>query len=100
MKKARLVFKDGSSHKFYEMEEISGNQFVATYGKVGTAGTKYTYHIDDWDKKYNEKLGKGYRVEWANNESMSSLDSIFGELDAGLEKLEEKMLFTILYDED
>lgn len=51
----------GNHNKFYEMSENSGGQtFTATWGKIGTAGVTKDYSMDEWYKKKDEKIKKGY----------------------------------------
>lgn len=40
-----LIFKDGKSDKFWNVE-VSGKSFTVTYGKTGTAGTSQTKTFD------------------------------------------------------
>lgn len=50
-----------NNNKFYEMRQTSDTEFVATYGRVGNSGVDETYPMTKWDKKYREKLKKGYQ---------------------------------------
>ncbi len=52
-----LIFKDGKSDKFWNVE-VSGKSFTVTYGKTGTAGTSQTKTFDSEEKcrKEAEKL--------------------------------------------
>lgn len=49
-----------NNNKFYYMEDLNNGSFKVTYGRVGASETVLTYPISQWDKKYNEKLKKGY----------------------------------------
>lgn len=49
-----------NNNKFYNMEDLNNGTFKVTYGRVGASETVLTYPISLWDKKYNEKLKKGY----------------------------------------
>lgn len=49
-----------NNNKFYKMQENSNNTFTATYGRIGLTQTNVTYPMSDWDKKYYEKIQKGY----------------------------------------
>lgn len=50
-----------NSNKFYLMEdEGNSTTFKATWGRVGQNGTSKEYPLKDWDKKYHEKIRKGY----------------------------------------
>lgn len=55
-----LIMVTSSNHnKFYKMTP-KGDHFDVEFGRVG-AGSQYaSYPIGQWDKKYNEKLRKGY----------------------------------------
>lgn len=50
-----------NNNKFYEMTENSDGTFLAEWGRVGASSQKQTYPIYQWDKKYNEKVRKGYK---------------------------------------
>jgi poly [ADP-ribose] polymerase len=50
-----------NNNKFYDMIENSDGTWTAHYGRVGANGVKEIYSIGMWDKKYKEKLKKGYR---------------------------------------
>ena len=61
-----LVFQDGSSNKFWNIE-LSGSSFTVTFGRIGTAGQEQTkeFSTDDaaksaYDKLVAEKLKQGY----------------------------------------
>ena len=61
-----LVFQDGSSNKFWNIE-LSGSSFTVTFGRIGTAGQEQTkeFASDDaakkaYDKLVAEKVKKGY----------------------------------------
>ena len=61
MNKVKLIcVTPNNNNKFYYMEDLNNGTFLAEYGRVGSASSKVTYSIRDWDKKYNEKLKKGY----------------------------------------
>ena len=49
-----------NNNKFYNMTDLGNGQFKVEYGRVGAAATTLTYPISDWNKKYNEKIKKGY----------------------------------------
>lgn len=66
MKKIYLVAvqieKGVQSNKFYTMTENGNGTFGVEYGRVGgNAPAVATYDMSLWDKKYNEKLKKGYK---------------------------------------
>lgn len=49
-----------NNNKFYNMKDLDNGTFEVEYGRVGATSTKLSYPISDWNKKYNEKLKKGY----------------------------------------
>lgn len=50
-----------NNNKFYKMVE-NGSNFDVTYGREGAANpAKESYPIGLWDKKYKEKVKKGYK---------------------------------------
>ncbi len=49
-----------NNNKFYNMTDLGNGQFKVEYGRVGATSTILTYPILDWNKKYNEKIKKGY----------------------------------------
>ena len=74
-----MVNAENNNNKFYHMKEL-GDMFEVRYGRVGKSETVRTYPIYDWDKKYNEKIKKGYRdvtdmYEVAANEDYKSSDN-------------------------
>lgn len=65
--KKYLEFKDSKSAKFWQIE-LNGNQYVVTYGKIGTDGQSKTKTFDteeaakkDADKLIASKIKKGYQ---------------------------------------
>jgi len=61
MRSIKLIQVTGeNNNKFYLMEEIDSFSWKATWGRVGSAGSTKVYSSRDWDKKYYEKLNKGY----------------------------------------
>jgi poly [ADP-ribose] polymerase len=49
-----------NNNKFYRMTE-DGNNFIVKYGRVGLTEITVNYPMSQWDKKYAEKIKKGYR---------------------------------------
>ena len=49
-----------NNNKYYYMEDLHNGSFKVSYGRVGASETVLTYPISLWDKKYSEKLKKGY----------------------------------------
>ena len=66
-----------NNNKFYYMEDLHNGSFKVSYGRVGASETTLTYPISDWDKKYNEKIKKGYvdvTEKIATNKKVGELD--------------------------
>lgn len=57
-----LVMVTSDNHnKYYKMNvDPNGTSFTVEYGRVGANCQKRTYPISQWEKKYNEKVKKGY----------------------------------------
>ncbi|MFD2570092.1 WGR domain-containing protein [Spirosoma soli] len=49
-----------NNNKFYEMRENDNGTFTVRYGRVGGAHSTATYPLAQWDKKFREKMAKGY----------------------------------------
>lgn len=60
MKTKLICVTPNNNNKFYDMEDLGNGSFKVTYGRVGGSETVLTYSSRDWDKKYNEKIKKGY----------------------------------------
>lgn len=61
-KYAKLIMVTAdNNNKYYEMEYKGGNDFTVKYGRVELTETVLNYPISQWDKKYREKVNKGYR---------------------------------------
>lgn len=50
-----------NNNKFYHMHDNGNGTWTATWGRVGTDGSTKAYDMYEWDKKYNEKVKKGYK---------------------------------------
>lgn len=56
-----MVTGDSNHNKYYRMlANADGSSFTVEYGRVGASCQTRTYPIYQWDKKYNEKIRKGY----------------------------------------
>lgn len=56
-----MVTGDSNHNKYYRMLVNDDNSsFTVEYGRVGATSQVRTYPIYQWDKKYNEKIRKGY----------------------------------------
>lgn len=49
-----------NNNKYYEMYEQENGTFTVHYGRVGGTKSVATYPLDQWDKKFREKVAKGY----------------------------------------
>lgn len=56
-----MVTGDNNHNKYYRMlANADGSSFTVEYGRVGAGCQVRTYPMYQWDKKYNEKIRKGY----------------------------------------
>lgn len=49
-----------NNNKYYHMIQTSNTMFKALYGRIGQSEQKIEYPMSQWDKKYQEKIRKGY----------------------------------------
>lgn len=54
-----MVTASANNNKYYKMIP-HGNTFDVEYGRVGASCQHASYSISQWNKKYNEKIRKGY----------------------------------------
>ena len=54
-----LMVTENNNNKYYEMIP-NGNSFTVKYGRVGASAQVASYPESQFDKKYNEKIKKGY----------------------------------------
>lgn len=64
------VMAGENMNRFYHMIP-GGSEFTVHWGRVGSKGQRKTYSSSQWDKKYNEKLKKGY-LDITEQSSVSS----------------------------
>lgn len=50
-----------NNNKYYNMLEKADGSWTAHYGRVGNDGVREEYESFMWDKKYKEKIKKGYK---------------------------------------
>lgn len=50
-----------NNNKYYHMLQTSDDMFEVYYGRIGASKQTARYSISQWDKKYSEKIRKGYR---------------------------------------
>lgn len=49
-----------NNNKFYKMKQLSANEWVAEYGRIGAGPQRRKYPMSKWYDKYQEKQNKGY----------------------------------------
>jgi len=54
-----VMVTPNNNNKYYRLIP-HGDTFDAEYGRVGAGMQRKTYSMSQWDKKYNEKIKKGY----------------------------------------
>lgn len=54
-----MVAAGANNNKYYDMKP-NGDSWIAEYGRVGSNPQVRSYPQSQWDKKYNEKIRKGY----------------------------------------
>ncbi len=60
-KVAKLIMvTDQNNNKYYSMSEQPDGSFKVVYGRVDVTAINESYPMSMWDKKYKEKLKKGY----------------------------------------
>lgn len=55
-----MVDPTDNHNKYYKMI-VNGNTWTAEYGRVGSSAMRRTYPIKSFQKKYDEKICKGYK---------------------------------------
>lgn len=68
-----------NNNKYYEMHETASGTFTVSYGRVGGSVSTATYPMDQWDKKFREKVAKGYVDQthlYADKPATTSTDTI------------------------
>lgn len=55
-----IMVTEMNNNKYYEMEENTDGTFTARYGRVGKTCAIAHYDMSLWNKKYKEKIRKGY----------------------------------------
>ena len=55
-----VMVSTNNNNKYYRMLANDNDTFTVEYGRVGTSCQTRTYPMYQWDKKYNEKIRKGY----------------------------------------
>ena len=86
-----MVTSEANHNKYYRMidkEDGSGN-FEVEYGRVGANPARKTYSLCEWDKKYNEKVRKGYVDQTGLFATVSSDDNLKDNIPAIIKELIE-----------
>lgn len=86
MKRAKLIMVTSSNNnKYYELIDKGDGTFDAEYGRVGANPQRRNYPMSQWDKKYNEKVKKGYvdntelfAIEESDTDTKASVKKIDG----------------------
>ena len=55
-----IMVTAGNNNKYYEMCENDDDTFTVHYGRVGGIRSTVSYPMAHWDKKFREKVAKGY----------------------------------------
>lgn len=55
-----MVTAGANNNKYYDMKP-NGDSWIAEYGRVGSSPQIRSYPLSEWDKKYKEKIRKGYK---------------------------------------
>ena len=74
------------------MQENADATFTVVYGRIGVTGTTRSYPIQQWGKKYKEKIKKGYR----DLSSLVATNKVVEEF-AGIDDKTVKYLITNLF---
>ena len=62
MKNVYLENTNNHHDKFYHMIENKDDaSFTASWGRTGSNGRTQIYDMNEWDKKYREKINRGYK---------------------------------------
>jgi len=55
-----MVTASANNNKYYKQIPNGDGTWTAEYGRIGSSAQRRTYSMSQWDKKYNEKIAKGY----------------------------------------
>lgn len=55
-----IKVEPGANNNKYWKAMAQGDHFNVEYGRIGGSSQTYSYPISQWNKKYNEKIKKGY----------------------------------------
>lgn len=81
-----MVTASANNNKYYNMTP-HGDTWTAEYGRVGSSSQRREYSIREWNKKYSEKIKKGYVdqtdlvKDLIHVEKKNSTDSTYEEIE-------------------
>lgn len=55
-----VMVTSGDNHNKYYKMTPNGDRWIAEYGRIGSGSQSRSYSKYEWEKKYNEKIKKGY----------------------------------------
>jgi len=89
-RKMLKIESGANNNKWYEFHPSKdGKTFEAKYGRVGYEGVSKTYPISDFDKKYREKIKKGYEDI---TEIVSEIKTVSNQIISKEKEVEELIL--------
>lgn len=89
------VDPNANNSKYYKMIP-NGDKFVAEYGRLGNANFQSAmYNMSQWDKKYNEKIKKGYENKSELIEELVT-DTTEDSVDSPYQPIPNKVIATIV----
>lgn len=89
-----LVMVTGeSNHNKYYKQIPHGDSWTAEYGRVGSSAQRREYPMSQWDKKYNEKIRKGYIDQ---TDLMEDLIQVKGPSSSQYKEIENKAIAEIV----
>ena len=91
----KLIMVTGeNNNKYYEMTyDGKGSNFSVKYGRVEASAVTGSYPIGDWEKKYNEKVKKGYKdvTQFVTTEVVDSKGDVVDTVKIAENKVHEFM---------
>lgn len=89
-----VMVSTNNNNKYYRQIPQSGDTWVAEYGRVGASPQRRTYSMRDYDKKYKEKLRKGYVDQTDLVEDLITVKG--GKLNSEYKDIENKAIAEIV----
>ena len=87
-----MVTASANNNKYYK-QIPHGDSWTAEYGRVGSSPQRREYSMRDWDKKYNEKIRKGYVDQ---SDLVQDLISVKKKGDSQYKDIEDKVIAEIV----